>query len=92
MPEGAIHRQGDAVQAVVVAALRDGVGVAEVRDLRLSGASQDGWVEVLEGLRAGDLLVTTDSGMPAPGQRVRVAGGPGAAAGTAGKEITHGDH
>jgi len=92
MPEQAIHREGDAVRAVVVASLRDGVGVADVRDLRLSGAAVDGWVEVLDGLRAGDLLVTVDSGTPAPGQRVRVSDGPGMAHGAATKGVLRGDH
>lgn len=56
--------------ACVVGPLVNGVGVAERRAVRVGESGEDGWTEVVEGLRPGDLLV--DPAIVASGTRVRV--------------------
>jgi hypothetical protein len=89
-----VRRTGAEAVAAVVTDLRDGIGVVARRAVRLSGAERDGWYEVTDGLRPGDLLVTTDSPAVADGERVRVLSGPpGLASGGTGAEGSgHGDH
>ncbi len=60
--------------AFVVVDLRDSVGLAEQRTVTLTGNELDGWFEIADGLRAGDLLITTDSASVQPGERVRIIG------------------
>lgn len=64
--------------ALVVKGLQEGVyvvedGIARYQPVRL-GLSQEDWVEVTEGLRAGDLLVTQGANLVNDGDAVRVAG------------------
>lgn len=96
-PEAGLRRSGSAITAAVVTDLRDGAGTVEMRTLRLSGPERDGWHEVAEGLRPGDLLVTTSSPPVAAGQRVRVASGPPGIAAAEGATAaagrsSHGNH
>jgi RND family efflux transporter MFP subunit len=93
-PARGVRRTGAEAVAAVVTDLRDGIGVVARRAVRLSGAERDGWYEVTDGLRPGDLLVTTDSPAVADGERVRVLSGPpGLASGGTGAEGSgHGDH
>lgn len=51
----------------VVDALR---GIAEPRTIRLSGEERDGWVRVIEGLRAGEKVVIRGAERLRPGARV----------------------
>ncbi len=62
--------------ALVVIGLQDGRGIAERRELTLTGMERDGWLEVSTGLRAGDLLVDTRGAQPQAGDRVRVMSAP----------------
>ncbi|MBL9140557.1 MAG: efflux RND transporter periplasmic adaptor subunit, partial [Phycisphaerae bacterium] len=70
--QAGLRRTGSQATAFVVTDLRDGVGIAQARTVALTGSEIDGWLEVREGLRAGDLLITTDSPTVQPGERVRV--------------------
>jgi multidrug efflux pump subunit AcrA (membrane-fusion protein) len=53
-------------------------GVAELRAIRLGSDAGDGWVEILEGLRPGDVVV--DAATVREGERVRVRPEPSAEA------------
>jgi len=56
---------------IVVGPLTGGIGIAERRGVRIGDATLDGWVEVIEGLNPGDLLV--DPTDVRDGSRVRIA-------------------
>lgn len=78
--------------ALAVAGLQDGIGTAELRTLVI-GTSQEGeWIEVLEGLRAGDLLIDAGGDALRPGDRVRIKESWRNGAGDAQKGSTHAHH
>ncbi len=57
-PSGLLQGLGDGQATVlVVGSLEGNRGVAERRAVRLGGMRVDGWQEIAEGLRPGDLLV-----------------------------------
>jgi multidrug efflux pump subunit AcrA (membrane-fusion protein) len=68
---GLQHAQGGQAHAWVVDRERD---AAVMRTVRLGGESSVGWVEVLDGLRAGDRVIVGDVGRLSEGRRVRVLG------------------
>lgn len=79
-----------AATALVVTDLRDGVGVARRRIVQLTGARHDGWAEVAEGLRSGDLLVDVAQTPVPDGTRVRVVlPGYGHPYGEGGSHVNH---
>lgn len=72
----AVFVPGDAVRdgmAFVVGGFDGAEGVAEVRRVTLSGAEHNGWLEVSDGLRPGDLVITKAPEDLADGARVRIA-------------------
>ncbi len=71
-PTETVTGEGAAAAVLAVAELQDGRGRIERRAVALAGAPVEGWVPVASGLRAGDLLVRTPAGAPAPGTRVRI--------------------
>jgi len=84
VPEAAIQYE-DAQAFVFVVTTRDGKTVAR-KTLVVPGASEDGFVEILEGLKPGDKLVADGLNRLQDGQAVQVAGQkPKAAQGLAGK-------
>lgn len=81
-PEAAIQFEGD--QAYVFVIAPRGQGLAARKQAVDTGASQDGWVEIRGGLKAGDRIVADGLNRIQDGQPVRVGGGrPGAAGGQA---------
>lgn len=68
-----IDEESSPPRAMAVDALVDGRGVAQPREIALTGAQDGEWLEVSTGLRAGDLLVARVGGWPAPGERVRIS-------------------
>ncbi|MBL9121037.1 MAG: efflux RND transporter periplasmic adaptor subunit [Phycisphaerae bacterium] len=77
-PEGGSARQRvfapkallDADHAVVATSLRDGIGRAERRTVRIGSEERGAWIEVLDGLRPGDVLL--DPRTVTDASRVRV--------------------
>lgn len=80
-PETAISVEGDAAY-VFVLAKRGQMTMAEQRPV-VTGVRQQGYVEILDGVRPGDRLVADGLNKVQPGQPVRIAqaGGPSAAKG-----------
>jgi HlyD family secretion protein len=60
----------DGSTALVADSLRDGLARAASRTITLGVEERDGWIEVIDGLRPGDVLV--DPRSAADGQRIRV--------------------
>jgi RND family efflux transporter MFP subunit len=71
-PEGAVRNQGGAATAWVVGNLDGDRGIASSRAVKLGHTRNAGWVEVLEGLQSGDLVITRTPVELAQGNRVRV--------------------
>ncbi len=79
VPEAAVQFEGDQAYVFVIAAR--GEGLAARKQAIDTGVSQDGFVEVLGGLKAGDRVVADGLNRIQDGQPVRVGGGrPGPAA------------
>lgn len=79
VPEAAVQFEGDQAYVFVIAAR--GEGLAARKQAVDTGVSQDGFVEVLGGLKAGDRVVADGLNRIQDGQPVRPGGGrPGAAA------------
>lgn len=83
-PETAISVQGDAAYVYVIQQ-RGPMTMAEQRPV-VTGVRQQGYVELLDGVRPGDRLVADGLNKIQPGQPIRVAqgGGPGAPSGPEG--------
>lgn len=76
VPNSTIHAPSRAVQdgEVRIVEEYDGKrGIANRRTVTTRGMEQDGWVEVTEGLRPGDLVITSAPSSLKPGARVRVS-------------------
>ena len=52
----------------------DGTGIARRRSVRLGTVEHDGWVELIEGVQAGELVILDSEGLR-DGDRVSAAGG-----------------
>ena len=52
----------------------DGTGIARRRSVRLGTAEHDGWVELVEGVQAGELVILDSEGLR-DGDRVTGTGG-----------------
>jgi membrane fusion protein (multidrug efflux system) len=77
VPEAAVSVQGDSAFVYVVR--QNGPRtVAEQRPI-LSGVRQQGFVEIRDGLQAGERIIADGLNRIQPGQPVRIAGAPGAA-------------
>jgi membrane fusion protein (multidrug efflux system) len=72
IPESALSVQGDSAFVYVLAA-RDDRTIAEQRPV-VSGVRQDGFVEIRDGLQAGDRVVADGLNKVQPGQPVQIAG------------------
>jgi RND family efflux transporter MFP subunit len=72
-PERLLQREGPAglARAWVV---DKGRGTASPRTLSVGEVDADGWVAVLSGLRAGDVIISGDTSALTEGARVRIAG------------------
>ena len=82
VPEAAVLYQGDQAFVFVIAP-RGGGLVAEQRQVQ-TGADQDGFIEIKDGLAAGDRIVADGVNRISPNQSLRVAGG-GRGGGAAGQ-------
>lgn len=74
VPESSVAVQGDAAVVYLIAD-RGGRSVAEQRPI-LTGARQEGLVEIREGVAVGDRLVADGLNKITAGQPIRVGGGP----------------
>ncbi|MES2034016.1 MAG: efflux RND transporter periplasmic adaptor subunit [Pseudomonadota bacterium] len=82
-PEASVQFEGD--QAYVFVIARKGDGQAARKQAVDVGVTQDGFVEIVGGLKAGDRIVADGLNRIQDGQAVRVGGGkPGAAGGPGG--------
>ena len=84
VPESAISVQGDSAFVYVVQQRpaqgdRPAVAMVEQRPV-VTGVRQQGYVEIRDGLRAGERVVADGLNKIQPGQPVRVAPGPGMSA------------
>ncbi len=70
IPESLVRRDGETTSVVTV---DRAAGVVRVRTITLGRTRHDGWVAVIDGLAAGDVLIA-DPPSVSDGQRVRVAG------------------
>jgi len=73
-PERLVQRRGDRTIALIVAELVDGRGRIEQRDVSVGGRASDGWIEIADGLRPGDLLIADPAPGLEAGDRVEVVG------------------
>jgi HlyD family secretion protein len=73
-PAGAFQNKGGAVTAWLLANRDGDRGIARARTVRLGRTQSDGWVEVLEGLQAGDLIITQFASELKDHRRVKVLG------------------
>jgi RND family efflux transporter MFP subunit len=71
-PENAIRNQGGSAITWVVGSYDGDRGIANPRAVKLGNTRIEGWVEVLEGLQPGDLVITRTPVELAQGNRVRV--------------------
>lgn len=72
VPAAALANHGTAKMVWVVAEFDGERGIASMRHLDAGSANADGWVEIPEGLRAGDLVVVDPPESLRDGSRVRV--------------------
>ena len=75
-PESAVSVQGEAAFVYVVRQMGERT-MAERRPI-LTGVRQDGFVEITDGLRAGERIVADGLNKVQPGQPIRIVGGAGA--------------
>jgi len=68
-PENLLQKHGAEVHAWIV---DKGRGVAMRRAVTLGSARQEGWVEVTQGLQAGDSLIDGDTGNLHEGEKVKI--------------------
>jgi HlyD family secretion protein len=69
VPRGAVN-----ANAIWIVEKYDGThGVAASRPVQHAGMERDGWIEIHEGLRPGDIVVTSPPSTLKPGSRLRVA-------------------
>ncbi len=73
-PAAAFHNTGGTTAAWVLADLEGDRGIARARTVRLGRTQTNGWVEVLEGLQPGDLLITQFASDLKDQKRVKVLG------------------
>jgi len=71
-PESAVRREAGASSAWVVRDYNGRSGIAEARPLQLGATRSEGWIEVINGLRAGDLVVARSTSELKNGRKVRV--------------------
>jgi HlyD family secretion protein len=72
VPEAAIQNKGGSTTTWVVGQLDGDRGIATSRSVKLGHTRNSGWVEVLEGLQPGELVITRTPVELAQGDRVRV--------------------
>ena len=73
-PAKAFHNTSGTVTAWLLVNLEGDHGIARERTVRLGRTQTDGWVEVLEGLQPGDLLITQFASELKDRKRVKVLG------------------
>jgi len=71
-PEGAVRNLGGDATAWVVGDLNGDRGIATSRSVKVGHTRNTGWIEVLEGLQAGDLVITRTPVELTQGDRVKV--------------------
>lgn len=81
-PESAIQFEGDTAFAYKIVD-QPGKGPSALRTIVRRGANQDGFVEILDGLRAGDRIVASGLNRIQPNAPVRIAGAKGRGKGEA---------
>lgn len=81
-PESAIQFEGDTAFAYKIVD-QPGKGPSALRTIVRRGANQDGFVEILDGLRAGDRIVASGLNRIQPNAPVRIAGANGRGKGEA---------
>lgn len=74
VPENALRGAGRDSKAWVLTDFDGDRAIAVSRSIRLGTAKVDGWVNVLDGLHPGDLVITNPPSDLADGRRVRVLG------------------
>jgi len=72
-PQEAIEGDGDTRHAWVVTAFDGERGTASRRNVSIANEASDGWVEIADGLRPGDLVITASDGNLNEGLHVRIA-------------------
>ncbi len=72
VPESAVRREAGASTTWIVKDFDGQRGIAETRAVQLGVTRSEGWIDVIEGLRAGDLVVTRSSSEMKNGGKVRV--------------------
>lgn len=70
-PENLLQKQGGQAHAWIV---DKGRGIATRKAVTLGSAHQDGWVEVTQGLQAGDSLIEGDTNNLHEGEKVKIQG------------------
>jgi HlyD family secretion protein len=73
-PAGAFRSTGGTVTAWLLVNQDGDRGIARSRTVRLGRTQTDGWVEVLEGLQPGDLLITQSASELKDHKRVKILG------------------
>jgi len=73
-PDAALRRNGGTVTAWVIRDFTGERGIAMARQVQVGTLKSEGWVDVLEGLQPGDLVVTRSPGELKNGERVRIMG------------------
>lgn len=73
-PSQAFRTQEGVTKAWIVKSFDGSYGFADERTVQLGRTKMEGWVQVTDGLRPGDLVIEQPSGSISQGARIRVMG------------------